>query len=63
MFSPSKHLVCRYDYYGGLREGISDLVGRDQAVANALVSVYNKTDAELFLAFVNKEESGQQHTL
>lgn len=53
------HLVCRYSYHGGLREGISDLVGRDQAVANALKKIHRTTNVELFLAFVEMEETGQ----
>ena len=62
-FFPSTQLVRRYDYYCGLRQGTSDLVGRDQTIANALVQMYHRTDIELFLAFVTKEESGQHCTM
>ena len=59
----SSQLACRYEYYGGIRGGISHLLGRDQAVANALVQMYYRTNIELFLAFVNKEESGRYYTV
>ena len=53
----------RYDYYGGLRAGVSDLVGRDHAVAHALVQTYSTTSIEIHLAFVSKEQSGQFHPM
>ena len=56
-------LVCRYDYRWGLSEGISDLVGRDQAVANALKQMSRFTNLELFLAFVSMEETGEHHMM
>ena len=62
-FTNSSQSVCRYDYHCGLRQGVSDLVARDQAVAKALVQLYYRRNVELFLAFVTKEETGHQCTL
>lgn len=56
-------IMRRYDYYGGLRAGVSDLVGRDHAVAHALVQTYSTTSIEIHLAFVCKEQSGQFHQM
>ncbi|KAL3149695.1 hypothetical protein ABBQ38_013525 [Trebouxia sp. C0009 RCD-2024] len=47
-----------YDYHGGLAGGIADLIGRDQAVATALMKVQFRTGLQLYLAFITKAESG-----
>lgn len=50
----------RYCYHEGLRGGVAGLVGRDQAVANALMLTSQEcASLEVYLAFVNMEESGQ----
>lgn len=59
----SLQLVCRYEYHGGLRGGIADLIGRDQAVAKALTRVQCRTGLQVYLAFVTKAVSGQHYTL
>lgn len=56
---PFHQLLCRYSYHCRLRRGMSDLVGRDQAVANALKKIYCTTNVKLLLAFVGIERSGQ----
>ncbi|KAL3149674.1 hypothetical protein ABBQ38_013506 [Trebouxia sp. C0009 RCD-2024] len=48
----------KYGYHGGLWNGIADLIGRDQAVATALMQVHACTDLEVYLAFVTMEVSG-----
>ncbi|KAL3146515.1 hypothetical protein ABBQ32_000765 [Trebouxia sp. C0010 RCD-2024] len=46
-----------YEYYGGLSGGIADLIGRDQAVAKALMNVH-WTGLQLYIAFITKAVSG-----
>lgn len=55
-------MVCRYEYYGGLSGGIADLIGRDQAVAKALMNVH-WTGLQLYIAFITKAVSGQHSTV
>lgn len=55
--------MCRYDYYRGLVAGVSDLIGRDHAVAQALMQTCYTTQSDFFLAFVSKEQSGQLQTI